>query len=137
MAATRTGGLLAGVVCAWFLAGCCHKCGQTVCVEMPETKTVTKTVYDENCKTICTPPGPCEAVAHCLGHGCEGGDCGVCGRPRAVHRLVKKSEKEERCVTKCQPVTHCIVATLEAPAPASEAKTDLPRAVSPIIAAPK
>jgi hypothetical protein len=136
MAAMRAGGLLAGVACVWLLGGCCHKCGHSLCVPVPETKTITKTVYDENRKTICTPPGPCEAVGHCLGDGCDGGDCSVCGRPREIHRLVKKSEKEERCVTKCQPVTKCIVATLDAPVAPPEAKAAVP-SLPQVIAVPK
>src|SRR5262245_40138630 len=105
--------VFAGLFAAGALTGCCHgrcgKCEDTVCVPVPDKKTVDKTVYDEKCKVVCPAAGPCETVEQCLfGDGPCGCDKCACGKPREVHTLVKKTEKEEKCVTKCEPVSKCL-----------------------------
>jgi hypothetical protein len=123
----RTVGVIAGLfVLAGLLSGCVTTDAQ--CVRVPDTKKVTKTVYDEKCKTICKSPGPCEAITACFTGGCAD-----CGKPREIHQLVKKTETKECQTTKCEPVPAC-----NCPVPSAATATGTPGVylLTPTAAAP-
>jgi len=88
----------------------------TICVPKEEKTTKSKAVYSSKCTTICIPVRGC----------CHRPDCGECGRPREVRKLMKRFVKQEVCETKCEPQVVSPENCPPAPAPATSAGPQLP-----------
>jgi hypothetical protein len=81
-------------------------CGPKICCPVEYTKKETRVIYSEKVTEACFPPSPLARLKKCLGLGRpSGGPCDGCGgQPRAVHKLFKKIETQEKLGVKYEPV---------------------------------
>lgn len=97
-AVTKTGANSAVVAPATHGGGasCAEPCPHKVCVSVPTTKKVSRTVYDSKCIEFC--------LAKCafFSRGCNDHCADNCGRVRTKNVLLKKVVTEQCPSTKCE-----------------------------------
>jgi hypothetical protein len=69
--------------------------GDVVCERAAAPKQTTRVCYRCKVDFVCLTPKP------------TCGDCGPCGKPREVRKLIKRFVKEQKVEAKCEPKVIC------------------------------